>query len=243
MLSSYKVIKGGFVSTNTVYTIDAPVIPVKVEKIERERENECVIDLEDVRMRAEAIIGEAKLKSSNILAAAKEDAEKLKKDAYDASYQKGYEEGKIKGREEGLRSVEALREEAKALLNEAHRASREYIENQKEEIIDLALCIAEKIIGYEADMKDSVILNIAARAIEEAVVRGNLIIRVNPEDYAILDCQRDELAKAAGEDTVINIIRDSGIKRGGCRIESEESFVDATVDAQLEKIKEALMGR
>ena len=38
------------------------------------------------------------------------------------------------------------------------------------------------------------------------------------------------------------VLKDEAIKRGGCKIETEVSSVDATIDTQLTKIKEALMG-
>ncbi|HBM74433.1 MAG TPA: flagellar assembly protein FliH, partial [Clostridiaceae bacterium] len=41
--------------------------------------------------------------------------------------------------------------------------------------------------------------------------------------------------------TSIDIIKDNAIKRGGCTINTGLSTVDASIDSQLEKIKQVLM--
>lgn len=247
MQLSYNIIKKSCAGTNTVYTIKPPLVPVKVEPLPEEPDAEVEMSIEEARMLAENIINDAQRKAQDIVNSAREtaraDAERIKKEAFDAAFKKGYNEGYEKGKNEGLKSVENLRVEAGNVLEEAHRISRDYIDGQKEEILNLALHIGEKIIKWQVDSNDSVVVEIAKGAIEAAVVREQVIIRVNPMDYALVDCRRDELIKSAGEDVIVNIIRDDSIGRGGCRIESEGSFVDASIDAQFAKVKEALMGR
>jgi len=239
MQLSYNIIKN--TCTNTIYTIKAPVMPKKVEKGMGEGTSKDT-SIEDAKAYGEELINDAVNKSKGIIDSANKEAERIKKEAYDASSKKGYAEGFEKGRGEGLKSTEGVRLDAKALLEEAHRVSLEYIDGQKGEILNLALHIAEKIIRYQADVSDSVVVKIAQDAIMAAVVKGQVIIRANPMDYALLDSSMGELSKAAGEGTVIKIVRDNEIKRGGCRVETEDSFVDASIDTQFEKIKQALIG-
>lgn len=242
MRSSYNVIKSSQVNSNTVYTINAPLLQVKPQ-IAAVAEECSVETLEDINLKAEEIMQDAREKSERLISSAIEEAERIKKDAYEMSSRKGYMDGQKKGTEDGLKQVEGIRQEALNVLEEAHRVSRQYIQEQKGEIIGLALSIAEKIIHYQADVNDSVITNIVNNAILSAVAKEQILIRVNPMDYAILDCRRDELLKSAGDDRIIiSIIRDNDIKRGGCRIDTGISTVDAEIDSQFEKIKEALMG-
>jgi flagellar biosynthesis/type III secretory pathway protein FliH len=156
---------------------------------------------------------------------------------------KGFEDGLKRGSEKGYKDTQTIRNQAGNVLKEAQRVSREYIDAQRGEIVDLAMAIAEKIIGYQADTNDSVVISIVKDAISSSVYREQLIIRVNPMDYAIIDCRRDEIVKMAGGDKIINIIRDDEIKRGGCRLDTGASSVDAAIDEQLQKIKEALLGQ
>jgi flagellar assembly protein FliH len=201
------------------------------------------LDNIDPAQYAEEVMEKAAQKSREILDAARSEAERIRKAAYDSAFSEGCKKGLEQGMDEGFQKAEGTRQEALHVLEEAHRISREYIEGKKEEIVDLAVKIAAKIIGYEASMDDSIIEKIASEAIAASVAREQAVIRVNPMDYAVLDCRRDELVKAAGDNCVINIIRDDQISRGGCRVDTEVSSVDATIENQLDKIKQALMGR
>ncbi|KPU44689.1 V-type proton ATPase subunit E [Oxobacter pfennigii] len=252
MQSSYKVIKKNFVNSDSIYTINTPVIEIAPLVIKPEALNEVneevigQIDLEEIKKqayeKAESIINEATAKSEKIAAEAMEEAVRIKKDAYEMAFRKGHSEGFKKGNEEGHIAVENIRLEAKDVLEEAHRVSREYINNQKGEILNLAINIAEKIIGYAADENDSVIYTAAMNAINSAIIKEQLIIRVNPMDYALLDYRRDEILSTVGENLIVSIIKDASISRGGLILESEASTVDATIESQMEKIKEALIG-
>lgn len=241
MQSSYNIIKKDYINSGTVYTIKPPLIPVE-EVPEAEEAEKPGVSIEDVKAYAEDILNDAKEKSKRIIESANQNADRIRKDAYEIAYKKGYAEGYKKGNEDGVSETDSIRQEARDVLAEAHRLSREYIKNQRGEIISLALHIADKIIGYQADINDSIVAKIVDDAIGAAVVKEQVIIRVNPMDYALVDCRRDDILENAGENIIVNIIRDNSIRRGGCRVETEASSVDATIDAQLEKIREALVG-
>lgn len=243
MQSSYNVIKKNRISSETVYTINMPFVPYEDFKDDAHDDSQDEgPSIEETKEYAENIKTDAELKAKQIIDAAAAEAQRIKKEAYDSAFRKGYSEGLNKGVQDGLHKVDDIRKNAEDVLKEAHKASRAYIDSQKEEIVSLAFTIAEKVIGYEAKTDDSVIAEMVKRAIESSVSKGQVIIWVNPMDYAVIDCKRDELIKLAGENTVINIIKDNDISMGGCRIDTGLSIVDASIDGQLEKIREALLG-
>ena len=246
MQLSYNVIKKHCVSTNTIYTVKAPVIDLRIKEVVKVKQTDIVHDpeilIKEALRDAQDIIKDAQEKSEQIINFAQIEAQRIKTEAYESAHKKGYDEGFKSGNEDGLQSTSNIRNEASDVLLETHRISREYISSQKSEIINLALCIGNKIIGYQADVNDSIIVKIANDAIENAVLKGQVVIRVNHLDYAILDSKREELCKTAGENTIISIIKDNDLRRGGCRLETQSSYVDAQIDTQLEKIKEALLG-
>jgi flagellar assembly protein FliH len=243
MQSSYNVIKKHCVNARNIYTINAPFTPegTALPETEAEEPQESPSS-EELRAYAESIVNDASEKAQTMLDSARQEADRIKKDAYDMAFKRGYNEGLKKGTEDGLHRVEGIRKEAEDVLKEAHRVSREYISRQKGEIVNLALDIAAKIIGCQVDLNDDSVTRIVTNSIENAVMRGQVTIKVNPMDYPFIDNMKDELSKYAGEKCIINIIRDSAIKRGGCRLDTDISSVDATIDTQLEKIKEALLG-
>lgn len=238
MQLSYNIIKKSQVSTNTIYAIKTPVRHINSETSLSDAQKRS----EHKIISAEEILGNAVKERDRILDESRMEADRIKKDAYEKAFKQGFNEGLIKGNEEGLKSTEDLRKDSECVLMEAHRVSREYIDNSRSEIISLSLGIAEKIIGHQADSNDSVIVKIAKAAIDSAVLKEQVTIKINPMDYAIIDVRRDEIIKAAGDSIIINIVKDNVIKRGGCILDSGVSTVDATIDTQLEKIKVALLG-
>lgn len=251
MQLSYSVIKKNFVNPQSVYSIKAAP-PVKTdEHIEKEDTlKECEAEevkdegpsIEEIKAYAQNIINEASKKAKAIIDSAGQQAERIKKEAYSAAFKKGYAEGLEKGTKEGLTKVEDIRKQAEDVLVEAHRVSREYIDGRRQEIVNLALSIAEKIIRCQVDLNDGAVSGVVSEAIKSAVIKGRVTIMVNPLDYPFVDNMKDELAKLVEGSAIVSIIKDSSIKRGGCKIETDVSSVDATIDNQLQKIKEALLG-
>lgn len=245
MQLSCKVIKKEVIQTDTKYKLKAPNIE-RVKTTSASQEEAEVRDNEEHIKQSQKIIDGAVEESKNIIEKAKKQAEKIKKDSFSDGIKRGYEEGYKKGHEEGIESglseTQDIRKQAQSVLEEAHRASREYIKNERDEIVNLSLSIAEKIIEYEVDTKDKAIENIVKKSIESVIYKKSIKIWVNPLDYAILDCKMNEILSATCDKAIVSLLKDETIKRGGCKIETEVSSVDATIDTQLTKIKEALMG-
>lgn len=249
MQSSYNVIKKHRVNSDTIYRVEPQ--PVKMEiDIEKNKEEEAPAEVksnDEYEKMSREVLNSAMLEADKIRKAAYEDGFKNGYDdgsekGFDAGYKDGFNNGFKDGTSKGYSETGEIRQKADDVLKEAYRASREYIEGQRNEIIELSICIAGKITEYQADTSDSVIFNIINNAISNSISKEQIIIKVNPMDYALVDSKRDEIMRMAGAEKIISIVRDDEIKRGGCRLDTGISSVDAAIDTQLEKIKEALMG-
>lgn len=245
MQLSHGAIKKEYIDADDTYTI-VPFLKIESNKVlnQQKADDDGKADKNDDESAdsyARNIIESAKSEEQKIIKGAKLKSEEIKKQAYDKGLQKGYAEGLKKGKDDGMKKVEDIRKQADDVLEEAHRISREYIDSKKDEIVNLSLNIARKIIGYKCNLDDEVITKILNDSIKSCVAKRRLLIRVNPMDYALVDCKRDEISKTTGEKVIISLLRDSNIKRGGCRLESESSIVDADIDSQLERIKEAML--
>lgn len=198
---------------------------------------------EDKSAYAKNIIDIAQAERQKIIADAKLEAEAIRKREYQRGYEEGHSCGLQEGRGTALAQAQDVRREAQDVLDEAHRISREYIDGRKEEIVNLAINIASKLIGYKCSLDDEAISKVLNDSISSCVAKKQLIIRVNPMDYALVDCRMDEIAKKTGEKVVVKLMRDGSVRRGGCRLESESSHVDADINSQLDRIKEALLSK
>jgi flagellar assembly protein FliH len=201
----------------------------------------------DVRERAAVILARARQEAEALRRAAQEEVALLKRQAWEEGYQAGREEGRREGFQAGAAEAEALREEAehyrqraRQLLKEARRAYRDTIKAAQEQILDLALEIAAKIVGKQVELNPDIVLDIARRAIHEVAEGQFYIIYAAPPDAEFLRQHREELLKEVAAGARLQVVADEELKSGGCRVETESGFVDATIDTQLETVKRVL---
>jgi flagellar assembly protein FliH len=114
------------------------------------------------------------------------------------------------------------------------------LQNSVGEMQDLVLTIAEKIIRHSVKDQHETILRTVQDAIHRAVKSDEFFVYVNPDDYEVVSAKSAEMV--AGLSGLKNLVikQDSSIERGGCRIDSDNCTVDATILSQLEVISDQL---
>jgi len=111
------------------------------------------------------------------------------------------------------------------------------LDHAEEQIIQLSLAIAEKVIHHEVTTNREVIRNVLREAIKNIVDRENMKIRVHPHDFRyMMEIKSDFLQKFDG---IRNIVfeEDETVLRGGAIIETLFGEVDARLDQQYHEIK------
>ena len=156
--------------------------------------------------------------------------ELLQKRAWDEAYQSGRREGLDKGLAEGRDEV---RKQARIFrdLAAALAAPLKAVETEVEhELASLALAMAREVIGRELHDHPDFILSLVPQAVA-ALPSGarEIKVRLNPADAALL---HEHLPDGDGEASW-SIIEDGRISRGGCRVETPASTVDATLESRL----------
>ncbi len=172
---------------------------------------------------AKKIIAEAQEKANTILSKAKKEAKEIKS--------KAYEEGKI----EGLRKFE---EKLLELLAENER-EREQFERT---LVLLAVKIAEKIIRTELETDRSKILPLVKETLESARVLSakKLFIRVPPIYKEEVEQLVHSITTKDSKWEKVVVISDPSLPTGGCRIESENGIIDASIETQIKVLKRNL---
>ncbi len=157
------------------------------------------------------------------------------------------EEAYNKGLEDGLaRSEEDFGSSVKSLImacREINRIRETILSNSMEEMQNLVLVIAEKIIRHSVTEQDRTIIDTVREAIQQAVKTDEFVIQVHPDDLATINTKSKEFIESVNGLENIIVRADSSIERGGCKIDSSTSTVDATIANQLQMIGNALKGK
>jgi len=164
---------------------------------------------------------DAKTEASRIVAEAHAEAERIREQARD--------EGRAAGRAE-----------VGELLARARRAVDRRIAAAEAEMRTLAVRIAERIVRRQLELAPEIVVDVARAALDEVRGRHDLVMRVHPDDVAVLEQARPGLLARLSVSAHILIRADAAVGRGGCVLESEVGTVDARLETQLAAIERAL---
>lgn len=221
-----------------------PINEIKIRLV-NDKEND---ETYQISTEEEIIIEKAKLKGEEIIQKlilnAEIEAEALKERIFDEAYAKGLAEGKEdgynKGYEEGANESDLLRNQAKLVLQNAHKSSKEMIEKNELEIIDLAIQIANKIMVMTIQNDDKPLISMAQNVCKEFKNKKHVIISVCPQKKSLFETNIDDFKKIC-PNTSFTILEDERISEMGCILESDAQVIDTQITLQLEKVKEALI--
>lgn len=173
-------------------------------------------------------ISKVKSEAERIISEAVQKADAIREEARDA------------GKEEGRAEVSSRIEEAMETLNQAVKERKTIVKDAEQEILRLALKIAEQIIRSEVSLHRDVSLNIVAEAISRVSDREQIIVKASREDAEYLKRYKDRLAGMLDGVKSFSILEDAGVEPGGCVIETNLGFIDAKISTKLKSIEEAL---
>lgn len=158
----------------------------------------------------------------------------------DAAYNSGLEDGLNKGRMMILKEIGAELKIMKGLIEGAEKLKDELYRKIENDVVDISVMIARKIIGSAAEQDRELVVNIAKEAIKRASDREVLRIRVAPVDYDTLNKKRSELLQCIDGIKSLIFEADESVQPGGCLIETNQGDIDARIDSQIKVIKGAL---
>lgn len=154
-------------------------------------------------------------------------------------YEKGIQEGIAKGQETERQANEALKTELNNAIQQFFVQKEHIYNHSKDGVIALALEVAKKVIHHQIQQTPEIIETILKDAIQKVTDNDKIVIIVNKEDIQYAKRFQEELQRQFKEFKDVKVIEDPNIQRGGCLIETDLGFVDATIQSKLTIIQEA----
>lgn len=161
--------------------------------------------------------------------------EELQKQAYQESHERGYKEGLAAGQKQITETVQHLN----TILEVLNAPFNELDEQVEQELVSLSITIARQLIRRELKTDPGQVIAVVREAVANLPVASrNVRIFLHPDDAAVV---RENLASAEGE-SAWTIVEEPVMSRGGCRVVSDTSQIDATVEKRLTGIITRLLG-
>jgi flagellar assembly protein FliH len=114
------------------------------------------------------------------------------------------------------------------------------LDRYREQILEILILIAEKVIHRQVQLSPDVILDTVRAASGHLMETEEVRVRLNPSDFEYIREIEDILSKKLTSRKNIIIVDDSSIGRGGAVIETEFGDIDATIRSQIEHLKDVL---
>ena len=156
-----------------------------------------------------------------------------------AAVEAGYREGSLQGHAEALAESRGRLQRLGTSLEDAvgriHVLEEEIRGQGPETIVRLALAVAERIVRTHTAQDPEVVLRAARTALAVLPEPGEVLVRLHPDQEALLQAHRAELLAIREGVTTLRFLPDAAIEPGGCLVEAPTCLVDATVAAQLEE--------
>jgi flagellar assembly protein FliH len=166
------------------------------------------------------------------LARAESDADTLRAQAR--------EQGLLEGREEALAAlapgVEALSQAVEAVRADQYARA----ERLERHAVDLALFLAEKVIGSALAVDPERVVEAVRGALRGLVERERVTVLVNPADLELVRAAIGGVVAAMGGIEHCDVQAERRVGRGGAVVRTPDGDVDASLDAKLERAREVV---
>jgi flagellar biosynthesis/type III secretory pathway protein FliH len=150
--------------------------------------------------------------------------------------EEGYSEGLAEARAQTASAIDALAAAEQGIRSR----EEEFLRAAERSAVELAIAIAEKIVGGPMAARPEAVLDVVAGALLRTASRHRLAIEVNPDDLELVAESAERLAAKLGGVQRLDVVAERRIERGGCIVRTEEGEIDARIGSQLERVAELL---
>jgi len=168
------------------------------------------------------------------------DLEQLQQQAKQEASAKGYEEGLAKGLQAAESQVAQTLNTFDSVMRSLAVPFDEFDERVENEIAGLAVQIARQLVRRELKADSGEVVGVVKEALA-ALPSSSQHIRLflHPDDSSIV---KSALSLEGSDDARWTVLNDPTVSRGGCRVETDASTIDASVENRLAAIIAQALG-
>jgi len=157
------------------------------------------------------------------------------KEAYEAGFAKGREEGMAAGKDEITCNAQLLDD----LLQSLSKPFEKLDEDITQQLVSLSVAIARQLVRRELKIDAAQIVGVVQEAITVLPVGSrNVKVCLHPDDVRVMRETKVEMEIERNWE----LVGDPGLSRGDCRVLTETSRIDATLEKRLAAIASRLLG-
>jgi flagellar assembly protein FliH len=173
---------------------------------------------------------------ARILAEATAEAQRI----HEQAHAEGYSQGHAQGHADGLTEAQAAAQALAEALTGLHSLRDEIARDVERDAVELALALAAKVLAGALEVQPERVVDTVRGALRRIADRRRITVLVDPADLQAVNAAAGELQAQAGGIELCEIQADRRVGRGGAIVRTVECEVDASVETQLERAREAV---
>lgn len=194
-------------------------------------------EIDEKRSKLTKDIEETKQYIENQMSAWEEEKITYQQQAYDEGFMQGMEEGRLKAQAEMQNSLKL----ANDALKIAHENAANYLQQQEQVILELAIRTTERIIATKLDENEELFLSIVKRGLKEAREMKEIKLYVSPIYFELVSNNRQELSSIFPVDVPFMIFVDEDMNETDCYIETNHGRIVVSIDEQVQELRRKLV--
>lgn len=225
-----KVFKGAQVIIDSEY--DLSIIPFDMFPSSAKQLTTIEKEQQDFDELYEKFMKRVEAEKADILKMARQEAEQIKKEAYDEGKNQGYKAGYAEGKKDAYKEYELKLSEINTIKDEIIKEKEKLYDIVEEDAINLVVKICEKVLCDDiGNLKDSISKRVIG-ALKEMKNSKVINVRVSYDDAETLKGQFSEEFK---------IIPELRLSKGDFIIETPNGLIDYSMVNMVNKIKDILI--
>jgi flagellar biosynthesis/type III secretory pathway protein FliH len=212
----------------------------------------CAFSFEDLESRGQQILRAAAAERARLLQEARLEAQRAAVELVEQSRAEGLAQGRAAGLEqarreaaetalaEARRQLAQLRQALEQALRDFDQAKRELLAEAEAGVISLALAIARRVCKRIGNADTTPAIENTRHALALARNQADLELRLHPDEMDAVRAAVPELLERAAGIEHVRVLADEQVSRGGCVLSMRDGAIDATIEAQLERIADVL---
>jgi flagellar assembly protein FliH len=149
-------------------------------------------------------------------------------------------EGLTAGREEAVAELAPAASALEQVAHALHEAAAANAERLEAQAVDLALLLAEKIVGAAIAADPALVVEAVRGALRGLIERERVTVLVHPDDLELVREAMGGLIATLGGIEHCEVQAERRVARGGAVVRTPDGDVDARLDVKLQRAREVV---